>query len=313
MSKLDPSTSALLKSKLLSAKEKRTTAIVSKQEKDQYKPKKYSRGSIVTLNGYFKVESGTYEVLKRNIVKSVNTLLIGPTGTGKTELVSNIAKELGKDITIFDMGTMSDPIMGLVGTHTISVVDGKTYSKFKKSRFSEVIQQPGIVLLDEISRASVAANNLLFPVLDFRKELSMEYSFEDTTPIKVHPECVFFATANMGSQYTGTHKLDRALIDRFMTVEVDSLSTDNIKETLKYLYPSINETVLDKIVSSYDKINQEHDEFRISFNLSLRHLKVICGLVVDGFTLYDAFFVLCKGLGGKEGIAAIKSIIEKYK
>lgn len=292
-------------------------AAITKAKEEQEarkKPKDFVRdGKVITLNDYFKVEAGTYEVLKRNIEKCVNTLLIGPTGTGKTELVSNIAKVLGKDITIFDMGTMSDPIMGLVGTHVISVKDGKTYSEFKKSRFSEVIQQPGIVLLDEISRASVAANNLLFPVLDFRKELSMEYSFEDSQPIAVHPECVFFATANMGSQYTGTHKLDRALLDRFMTVEVDTLSIAEIKSTLRAIYPELSSAQLRTIVNTYNSINQEHDDFKIAFNMSLRHLKIIAGLVQDGFTIYDAFFIICKGLGGKDGIKAIKSILDSAK
>lgn len=285
----------------------KSTSDVQEEKRD------FARGAIITLNDYFKVEAGTYEVLKRNIEKKVNTLLIGATGTGKTELVSNIAKSLGVDITIFDMGTMADPIMGLVGTHTITVRDGVTQSEFKKSRFSEVIQQPGIVLLDEISRASVAANNLLFPVLDFRRELSMEYSFEDSEPIAVHPDCVFFATANMGSQYTGTHKLDRALLDRFMTIEVDTLSKEDVKDTLKFIYPGLKATQLTSITNVYESINKEHDEFRIAFNLSIRHLKIVAGLVQDGFTIYDAFFILCKGLGGIDGIKAVKNILDSIK
>lgn len=67
-------------------------------------------------------------------------------------MVSNLAKKMGLPLTIFDMGTMSDPVMSLVGTHAIKVKDGHTTSEFIRSRFSEVIQKPGIVLLDEISR-----------------------------------------------------------------------------------------------------------------------------------------------------------------
>ena len=265
---------------------------------------------VVTINGYFKIKLGTYEILKHNIEHCVNSMLIGPTGTGKTEVISNMADLFGLPITIFDMGTMTDPVMGLVGTHVITVKDGVTHSEFRRSRFSEVIQQPGIILLDEISRAGAMSNNLLFPCLDFRKELPMEYSFDDTTPVKIHPNCVFFSTANMGSQYTGTHKLDRALLDRFMLVEMDTLQTSDIMSTLKSEFPTISDGQITKLVSVFEQINKEHDEFKISFNLSLRHLKTIAKLVSNGFTIYDGFFVLCKGLGGKEGLTSIKTILE---
>jgi len=92
-------------------------------------------GNIVTLNDYFKVEKGTFEIIKHNIEYGVNTMLIGATGTGKTEVVANIAKAFNLPLTIFDMGTMTDPVMGLVGTHVITVENGVTKSEFKRSRF----------------------------------------------------------------------------------------------------------------------------------------------------------------------------------
>lgn len=261
------------------------------------------------INGYFKVLTGLYKVVERNVDKKVNTLLLGPTGVGKTELVSNVAKSMGLPLTIFDMGTMTDPIMSLVGTHTISIEDGVTKSTFIRSRFSEVIQQPGIVLLDELSRASATANNLLFPCLDFRRELSMEYCFSDCSPVKVHPDCVFFATANLGSQYTGTHKLDRALTDRFMIIEVDPLRGRDIEEAIMLSFPTLPHEIVVKMVNVYEDINKAHDEYQISYNLSLRHLKMIADMIKDGFTLYDSFYVICKGVGGAEGLKAIETIL----
>ena len=280
------------------------------EEEPVEKKPAFESGKYKTLGGYFRVDEGVYAVLKRNIQKSVNTLLLGPTGVGKTELVSNIAKDLKLPITIFDMGTMTDPIMSLVGNHVIKMHDGVTTSTFVKSRFSEVIQQPGIVMLDEISRAVVTSNNLLFPCLDFRRELPMEYCFEDTAPIKVHPQCVFIATANLGGQYTGTHKLDRALMDRFMIVEIDPLGDTEVKNAIKKHCPSLDKTVLSEMVRVYSGINKAHSEFTIGFSLSIRHLKMIAEMVEDGFTLYDSFYITCKGIGGTDGAKALKTIFD---
>jgi MoxR-like ATPase len=275
-------------------------------------PKISFKGSMVTLNRNFKVEKGLYEILKRNIEKRVNTLLIGETGCGKTEIVHHMAKLMEKPIHIIDMGTMTDAVSGLVGIHTVTIVDGKTTSTFKKSRFSQIIQEPGIILLDELSRASTQANNLLFPCLDFRRELSMEYCFEDQTPIKVHPECVFFATANLGSQYTGTHKIDRALLDRFMTVKITTPGSTHIKDSLIATY-KVSGLDIATIVEIYDNLTKAHSQFKIDFKLSFRHLKFITEMVEDGFTIYDAFYTICNSMTNIEDAKILKDLLNLKK
>lgn len=286
-------------------------------EKDFEEPKKIIKEKArkpTTYNaiGAFLIEKGVFSVLEYNIKHNINSMLLGPTGVGKTEMVTALAKAMEKDITIFDMGTMTDPIMSLVGTHVISVKDGVTSSEFVKSRFSEVIQKPGIVVLDELSRAAAGSNNLLFPCLDFRRELPMEYSFHDSTPIKVHPDCVFIATANTGSAYTGTHKLDKALIDRFTILEIEPLNEDGCNYVIDQLFGSVVEPNQRKlIIQKYFAINKEHDDFKISFSLSMRHLKTIVKMVSSGFTVYDAFYAICRGLGGVDGVKALEPLLKE--
>jgi len=36
-------------------------------------------------------------------------------------------------------------------------------------------------------------------------------------------------------------------------------------------------------------------------------------MVANGFTIYDAYYATCKGIGGKAGIDAVSSIINPYK
>ena len=76
--------------------------------------------------------------------------------------------------------------------------------------------------MDELSRAPVTTNNILFPCLDSRRMLPVEMAGGDELrSIAVHPDCVFIATANVGAEYTGTMSLDRALVGRFFPLDLD--------------------------------------------------------------------------------------------
>lgn len=164
--------------------------------------------------GGFYVDPDLWKLLLRNTIKKINSLLIGPTGTGKTVLVQKLADCLGMELSIFDLGAMHDPIAGLLGVHRLE----KGVSLFDYSRFSEVIQKPGIVLLDEISRPAASCNNILFPLLDDRRVLPLEIAGScGARNIPVHPGCIFIGTANIGAEYSGTSKIDRGLIDRFFS------------------------------------------------------------------------------------------------
>lgn len=283
------------------------------------KEKKKARASIskssfkaLKNNESFYVHKGFYEVLKRNIEKAKPTLLLGPTGVGKTELIANIANELKLPVTIFDMGTMTDPVSSLIGTHVMKVKDGTSFSNFVPSRFSQLIQKPGIIVLDEINRANVQSNNILFSCFDFRRELNMEYSFENYEPIKVHPECVFVATANIGSQYTGTHKLDKALQSRFMIIKIDELPAESMEEMLSSRFKNLGREEISAIVRYFKNFQNAHANYEISYSLSTRDVISICELVDDNYTIYDAFFIVCHGLCDPEIPDAISQDLTKY-
>ena len=179
-----------------------------------------SRYSVPTISkdGFYIDEKDWY-LLMRNIASKVNTMMIGPSGTGKTELVMLACRKLGIACHVYDMGSMYDPVAGLLGVHRLQK-GGE--SVFDYAQFTQDIQKPGVVLLDELSRAPVTTNNILFPCLDSRRMLPGEMAGGDEArAVKVHPDCVFIATANVGVEYTGTMSMDRALVGRFFPLELD--------------------------------------------------------------------------------------------
>ena len=153
--------------------------------------------------------------------------IVGPTGTGKTSLVYNMAARKGVGIFIFDaMGARE--FSDWVGTTHLR--DGKT--EFVPSGFLQAIDadgpyggQPRIILIDEVNRAeSSGALNALMPVLHSFGTL---YVPEMGRGVAVDSAAMVVMTANRGSQYAGTVGLDRALADRVTAwFKLDYLEAD---------------------------------------------------------------------------------------
>jgi MoxR-like ATPase len=244
-----------------------------------------SKFEIPTIdkNG-FHVAHKQWRLIVRNILRKENTILTGPTGTGKTELVMLACRQAGIDCHVFDMGSMHDPISGLLGTHRIH----QGGSVFDYSRFTEVVQKPGIVLLDELNRAPVTALNILFPCLDSRRQLPVEIAGgADMRSIDLHPDCVFFATANLGHEYTGTSTLDRALSGRFMQIELNYMPTAEETMVLSHKY-GISKSDAASIVQVAATIRNIYSKEQISCSISTRETQRAASLVQDGWSVSEA-------------------------
>ena len=239
----------------------------------------------------FYYEKKRWNLLVRNIMKHKNTMLVGPTGAGKTDVIIRICKALNIPCRIYDMGSMQDPLTDLLGSHRLE----NGTSKFDYSKFSQDIQTPGVILLDELSRAPQMANNILFPCLDGRRMLPIEIADASSDRvIKVHPEVTFIATANIGNEYTGTQDIDEALANRFMTLQVDYLPQD-IEKNILSIRTGVDEENSTRIVAIANTLRERFKGGSISKTISTRETLGCAELVVDGFSLIDAInFSFCE-------------------
>lgn len=245
--------------------------------------KKYSVPTI-EKDGFY-IDPKDWHLLIRNIQKKVSTMMIGPSGSGKTELVMLACRKLGIDCSVYDMGSMYDPVAGLLGVHRLQ--QGGV-SVFDYAKFTQDIQKPGVVLLDELSRAPVTTNNILFPCLDSRRSLPVEMAGGDgMRSIAVHPECVFIATANVGAEYTGTMSLDRALVGRFFPLELDYMPcTEEAKVLAKRCGVSAQDAA--NIVAVAETVRSLYAKQEISCSISTRETLQAGQLVSDGWTALEA-------------------------
>ena len=162
------------------------------------------------LNSILKIPAGSLK----------NVLLVGPTGCGKTDLALWLAATNQRPFYTAIVGQCIEPL-DLLGSK--GVANGATF--FKESRFVEAIEtEDCVVCLDEINRCTPNILNLLIPLLDHRGEVYVE---ELERTVRVADGVCFVATANIGSNFTGTYRFDDAIVSRFTyRFEVSFLEED---------------------------------------------------------------------------------------
>lgn len=261
----------------------------------------------------FHVEPETWYLLIRNIMRGENTLLIGPTGSGKTEIVKHIAAAMSKSLNYQDMGTVQDAQSALLGVHRLNK---EGHSEFDYAPFVGHVQKEGIVLLDELNRAPLSAANILFPCLDQRRYLPVDVASGDAVrSIPVHKDCVFFATANLGAEYSGTTQIDRALLDRFFPVEM-SYPSEAAETKVLMIRTGIDEKTAKAIVNVSKNIRDQYKEQELSNVVSVRHTLAAASLIKDGFDTVGALMKVIMPLFddsiGVSERTKVKSIISAH-
>ena len=215
-------------------------------------------------------------------------MMTGPAGCGKTMAAKSVVNSLDRADFYFNLGATQDPRGTLIG-NTHFNTDSGTY--FSESQFVKAIQTPGaVILLDELSRAHPDAWNILMTVLDNgQRYLRLDESDGQDT-ISVAEGVTFVATANIGNEYTSTRVMDKALMDRFIIVEMDVLTADEEHGLLNYMFPHVDSDLLKSVaeISSSTRNESKSEAGRLSGGISTRTSVEIAGLLFDGFGLDEA-------------------------
>ena len=247
----------------------------------------HTKGKDLKPNGLF-IEELKWKYLLRSAVRGKNILMTGPTGCGKTLAAQSLVKSLKRPDFYFNLGATQDARATLIGNTHFNKEKGTFFSE---SAFVKAIKTPNaIILLDELSRAHPEAANILMTVLDAGQRYLRLDEAEGSPIIKVASGVTFIATANIGGEYTATRVMDRALMDRFVQIEMDLLDKEGELALLKFKFPEADEYSLNALAEIADTTRQliKTDASKISTIVSTRVNVEAAGLIYDGFTLFEA-------------------------
>ena len=258
-----------------------------------------------------------WKYLIRSAVRGKNIMMVGPAGSGKTEAAKALPTATDRPFFYFNLGATQDPRSTLIGnTHFKN-----NETLFDESAFIKAIKTDNaVILLDELSRAHPEAWNILMTVLDEgQRYLRLDENI-DAPLVNVASGVSFIATANIGTEYTSTRVLDRALMDRFEVIEVDILSKEREHALLgKRFGNKVEDSLLESVADIADVTRKEwrSDEGKLSTMISTRMTVRICELLADGFTLEEASevgilpFFDASGGGDSERLF-VKQVIQKH-
>ena len=169
-----------------------------------------------------------------------NFLFAGPTGSGKTKIVQEIAKYFDLEPVVIDCGEIQQQheLSKLLGAPPGYIGHGETKPLLSKERI-EIQGKPNVILFDEVEKATGGLYNVLLGILDngyVTTNSNVKVSFLN---------CLVFMTCNIGAKEIESEENKIGFSKKSLTwEEKQAYTTKEIKK--KFLPEFINR--LDKMI-----------------------------------------------------------------
>ncbi len=210
-----------------------------------------------------------------------NLLIEGPVGVGKTFLVLEVLKELGSAHERVDGDTRYTE-QKLTGWFDPPMVLKKGYSAetFIAGPLVEAMEKGSVLFINELNRMPEAVQNILLPAMDERRVVIPKIG-----SVEAKPGFLVVATQNP-REFTATHALSEALLDRFEMLWLDYQSYEEELDILKGAHPIWKGKIgLDKILKL---VRDTRAHRQLKRGASIRAALSLADLVTGGVSLREA-------------------------
>lgn len=276
--------------------EEQTSSAVTSQFSNQLEFVSFLNDSIKLKPSSYQISEIKWKSVIRTVLRGKNLMIVGEKGEGKTTLIFAIAKALGRPLFTFNLGDTSDAQTYLFGK--TQAKDGSTF--YQESEFLKAITtKNAIVLLDEFSRASRDASNILFPILDLNQRFAHIPERGENSKVMVAEGVSFLATANIGMEYTGTSIMDTAIMDRFTKVEIDELTSDQLHNLIKGI--KVEQSIKDFFVKSKLAIKSAVKNSDLTQTFSTRQMIECLEYCYDGFSIQEVLELMVYSTYSSDG------------
>lgn len=252
------------------------------------------------------------KLVTASVKEGENCLLVGPTGSGKSTLVEQIATRLNWPVVrVAASGGLTEA--DLLGEWTVQ--DGET--RFNYGFLPRAMRDGAICLVDEVDGLEPSVAFALHQVLEENGRLVLLQNGAEI--IEPHPRFRLVCTANTLGHgddtglYTGTRVLNAAFLDRFNSiVTVGYVDEKDEIEILQRLVTDCRKHLIKKLVRAGNAVREARENDQVFCTLSTRRLIDIARKTVQLGSLYQALEVALLSRLAPEDRGVVEEIFQRH-
>jgi cobaltochelatase CobS len=220
--------------------------------------------------------------------KNRKAWISGHTGTGKSSLIEEIAALTNYPLIRINFDSEITR-MDLIGRDVLTQENGTTISKFEDGILPQALQQPCILLCDEIDFIRPDIAYVMQRALEDKGLLITE---DGGRLIEPHPYCRIVATANTQGQgddfgYQGARTQSMAFLDRFTVwADMDYLTKSEETKLIKSRVPDLLDDYTSQVLDYVQEHRTAFINGDISQPISPRGVIALCEAIVTFTSLH---------------------------